>query len=203
MSIKKRFLKIGVTGGIGSGKSTVCAIIEKFGYPVFYADLEAKNLMNSNQELIDGIKALFGSEAYQNGVLNRFHLAKVAFNNQHVLRDLNNLVHPWVRTEFELFCQLNAHKKFIFNEAAILFESGAYKSFDYNILVCANEELRIHRVSERDNVSVSQVKERLKNQWSDNQKVPLSDFVISNNNEALEPQIEQVIETIKAHTGLL
>jgi dephospho-CoA kinase len=203
MSIKKRFLKIGVTGGIGSGKSTVCSLIEKFGYPVFYSDLEAKNLMNSNKALMDGIKVLFGNEAYLNGVLNRIHLAKVAFNNQSVLSDLNNLVHPLVRKEFELFCLRNVHKKLIFNEAAILFESGAYKSFDYNILVCANEELRIQRVSERDNVSVSQVKERLKNQWSDDQKVPLADFVVSNNNEALKPQIEQVIEAIKAHTGLL
>lgn len=191
-------IRIGITGGIGSGKSTVCKIIEKLGYPVFYSDLEAKSIMNYNSDVIEKVKLLFGESAYdEHGALNRAHLAQVAFKNPSVLASLNDIIHPAVRIAFENFSLKNSEKKLIFNEAAILFETGAYKRFDFNILVCAEMLRRIKRVCERDNISENQVLERMKNQWSDDQKIPLADFVIYNNDEALQPQVESIIREIQ------
>lgn len=197
MNASSNFLKIGITGGIGSGKTTVSKIIEKLGYPVFYSDLEAKNLMTTSEKIMTMVVELFGAQAYVNGELNRAYLAHVAFNNPSLLQALNQVIHPEVRNLFERFCLKNQHKKLIFNEAAILFETGAYKTFHANVLVTADEALRIERVCKRDHISEEQVKGRMKNQWDDSQKIPLADFVIYNNQEALEPQIERVLNELQ------
>lgn len=191
-------LKIGVTGGIGSGKTTVCKIIEKLGFPVFYSDEEAKDLMLTNATIIDGVKKLFGEAAYQDGALNRPYLAQIVFNNPSLLSALNQVIHPEVRNAFDNFAQQNKYKKLVFNEAAILFETGAYKNFDFTILVSAPIELRVKRVCERDHVSEQDVLKRMQNQWPDENKIPLADFVVHNDQQALQPQIESVINVLLA-----
>lgn len=192
----KTFLKIGLTGGIGSGKTTVSKIIEALGFPVFYSDLEAKKLMTNNPNVVAAVKSLFGTEAYANGDLNRTYLAQVVFNNPSLLKALNDIIHPEVRNAFEDFCMKNKTKKLIFNEAAILFETGAYKTFDFNVLVTAREELRIERVAKRDQISENQVRERMNNQWSDDRKLSLADFVIVNDNQELITQVERVVSNL-------
>lgn len=191
-------LKIGVTGGIGSGKTKVCGIIQNLGFPVFYSDQEAKNIMQNDIEVIAKIKELFGSNAYSNGMLNREHLATCAFNNPSLLAELNNIVHPVVRKYFSEFAEKNCEKQLVFNEAAILFETGAYKNFDLNILVTAPKTLRIARIMSRDNSTEEQVLSRMKNQWEDEQKIPLADYVITNDEQSdLETEIQVMLEDIK------
>jgi dephospho-CoA kinase len=191
-------LKIGITGGIGSGKTHVCRIIQQLGYPVFYSDQEAKSIMQNDIEVIEQIKQLFGSSAYSNGELNREHLAKCAFNNPSLLAQLNNAVHPVVRKNFSIFAEKNCDKQLIFNEAAILFETGAYKNFDLNILITAPKKLRIERIMSRDNSSEEQVLSRMKNQWEDEQKIPLADYVITNDEKSdLETDIKKILQDIE------
>lgn len=190
-------LKIGVAGGIGSGKTTICQFIEKRGYPVFYSDLEAKKIMNSNEHVISEIIKFFGSNAYQSKKLNSAHLAAVAFNNPSLLGELNQLVHPAVRASFEHFVEAHQDKKLVFNEAAILFETGAYQTFDYNILITAPKELRLERVANRDQIEPQQVENRMKNQWSDEKKIPLADFVIQNNGQTdLIQKVDEIIANL-------
>lgn len=191
-------LKIGITGGIGSGKTHVCRIIQQLGYPVFYSDQEAKSIMQNDIEVIEQIKQLFGSSAYSNGELNREHLAKCAFNNPSLLAQLNNAVHPVVRKNFSIFAEKHCDKQLIFNEAAILFETGAYKNFDLNILITAPKKLRIERIMSRDNSSEEQVLSRMKNQWEDEQKIPLADYVITNDEKSdLETDIKKILQDIE------
>lgn len=192
-------LKIGVTGGIGSGKSTVCKIIEQLGYPVFYSDQEAKKVINSNLAVIKKVKKLFGSTSYVDGQLNRAHIAEQAFENPGLLNALNEIIHPIVRNSFQDFATLHGTKKFVFNEAAILFETGAYKNFDFNILVVAPKDLRISRIMERDKVHEAQVILRMKSQWADEQKIPLANYVIQNSDDDdLTQQVKKIIENLNA-----
>jgi dephospho-CoA kinase len=189
-------LKVGVTGGIGSGKTTVCKLIEKMGFPVFYADVEAKNLMRFNKNIVNGVIRLFGEAAYQGNELNRAHLAQIVFNNPSLLNELNKIIHPEVRLAFDNFALKNEHRKLVFNEAAILFETGAYKNFDATILVTASSENRILRVGDRDQMPREKILERMDNQWSDEKKIPLASYVILNDHEALQPQIETILNDL-------
>jgi dephospho-CoA kinase len=202
MRSNKDFIKIGLTGGIGSGKTTVAKIIEKLGFPVFYSDLVAKSLMTENDGVVQSVVKIFGEQAYVNGRLNKSFLAQLAFSNPRLLNALNEIIHPEVWNAYSAFCEDNKHKKLIFNEAAILFETGAYKRFDYNVLVTAPEEIRIRRVMERDRLSEVQVKARINNQWSDEKKIPLADFVIFNYDRSLEPQIEFIVQRIMIEKNL-
>ncbi len=187
-------LKVGITGGIGSGKTIVCKILETMGYPVFYSDRVAKELMNSDSQLKSELIELIGADAYIDGELNRPFIAQMAFSQPDLLVKINSLVHPRVREAFSQFVIANKDAKFVFNEAAILFETGAYKSFDAIILVTAGEDLRIQRVMDRDQITAEQVKERMKNQWTDQKKEKLTEFIISNNtNNLLAPQIEKIL----------
>lgn len=188
-------ITIGITGGIGSGKSFICRILSAMGYPVFYSDQVAKELMSSDNELISGIKTLFGQEAYTvNQELNRPFLAKKIFEDQSLRNKLNELVHPRVRKEFSRIAS-ETQSPFIFNEAAILFETGAHKNFDRMVLVTAPESLRIQRVQKRDNSSEEEIKKRMNAQWSDEKKIPLADFVIHNDEQQmLLPQIHEMIQ---------
>jgi dephospho-CoA kinase len=191
-------LKIGVTGGIGSGKSMICQIISTMGYPVFYSDQEAKCIMNNHLELRKELIAVFGEEAYLNNRLNRQFLAEKIFTSPELKEKINKIVHPRVRQRFSDFVA-NTNAPFVFNEAAILFETGGYKDFDATILVVADKETRIQRVMQRDNISREEVEARMNNQWSDEQKLKLASHVIYNNDgDLLVPQVLEVLGVLGA-----
>lgn len=193
-------LTIGITGGIGSGKSTVCKVFKMLGVPVFEADTVAKNLIGSHSEIRDGLIKLFGKGIYnQNGVINRKKLAHIIFNDDIQLAKVNNLVHPVVRAEFEKWADLQK-TNYVIHEAAILFESDFYKIMDFTILVTTSKNIRIERVLKRDGTSAKQVKERMKNQWNDEQKRKLATLEIKNNNrDLIIPQIIKIDNQIKKH----
>lgn len=182
--------KIGVTGGIGSGKTLVCRIFNVLGIPVFNADKEAKRLMTANQALVTSIRTAFGEQAYSaDGELNNTYLANTVFNDKAALDKLNALVHPVVIRAGEDWANAQ-HTPYTIKEAALLFESGSYKNNDYNILVTAPAALRIKRVMVRDGVTASQVQRRMDNQWSDDEKAARADFTIINDGvQALIPQV--------------
>lgn len=191
-------IRVGLTGGIGSGKSIIGEILMVMGFPVYNSDIEAKSLMVNNQELVSQVKQIFGEQAYIKGSLNRKYLADQIFSNPDLKEKLNSIVHPAVRQAFEAWCS-NQASEIIFNEAAILFETGGYKDFDYNILVTAPEEVRIARVVSRDNTSIEEVKNRINSQWKDSEKKDLASFVITNDNHSLVTlQVEKIIQKIKA-----
>ncbi len=166
------------------------------GYPVFYSDKEAKNCMDSDEVVHRGLIDLFGDEAFIDNHLNKPFLAKKIFSDQSLIKKVNELVHPRVRARFEEWANEQS-SSIIFNEAAILFETGAYKTFDAIILVTAPESLRIERVAHRDSISEVEVISRIKNQWSDEQKIPLANFIIDNDEKkGLLTQVEKIIEDL-------
>jgi dephospho-CoA kinase len=190
-------IKIGITGGIGSGKTFICKIIEHLGYPVFYSDDVARSITETDDSVIDSIKKYFGEKIYFGRKLNRKLLASIVFNDKSKLEMLNSIIHPAVASYFEEWCKLNSHHKLVFKEAAILFESGAYKKLDKNILVTAPLGIRIKRVMERDGVGEQAVKERVKNQMPEDEKIKHADFVIINDSEHLVvPQVVKIIESV-------
>ncbi|HXH17548.1 MAG TPA: dephospho-CoA kinase [Chitinophagales bacterium] len=183
-------LKVGITGGIGSGKTTVCKIFEVLGAPVYYADDRAKELMQTDLKLISEIKALFGSKAYVNGKLNRQYIASKVFSNKPLLAKLNAAVHPEVAKDAELWMSQFEDYPYVLQEAALLFESGWHRQLDKVICVYAPLDVRISRLKARDNATYEEITARMKNQMSDEQKAELSDFVIYNDNKhKLIPQV--------------
>ena len=189
--------KIGLTGGIGSGKSYISTVFKKIGFPVFDADLNAKKCMHENKELRLAIINLFGSNIYNNGKLQTRELASIVFSDQIKLNALNQVVHPVVTEEFKNWCK-NQDSDFVIKEAAILFESNTYKDLDFIISVSAPIEIRVKRVVSRDGCTVNQVKERMRSQISDKERQKLADFLILNDGSSLLlPQIFEVIDRIK------
>jgi len=188
---------IGLTGGIGSGKSTVAKWFEEKEIPVYNSDLEARRLMNESAEIRRRLIERFGEETYQPSGLNRARLAALAFKNPAELKDLNEIVHPVVFNDFRIWIK-KQNTKFVVKEAAILFESGSYQDCDGVISVIADEKTRIERVMQRDRISKEQVLERIKNQWADARKVELSDWVLYNNSglDELRKQFETVYRQI-------
>lgn len=186
---------IGITGGIGSGKSTVAMAIESFGYPVFYSDAVSKQLLVNEANMLS-LRRLFGDVIFTENKLDKKALASVVFNDNEKLNALNNLMHPQVRQAFNTWRKLQI-SHLVFNEAAILFETSAHKNFDANILVIADENVRINRVCERDGISEVEVRQRMAKQWSDEKKEALASHVIKNNGEALLPQIAKTLERLK------
>lgn len=187
-------IKVGVTGGIGSGKSLICEIFEHLGIPVFDADLEAKSIINSDKDVIDGIKQAFGDDIYQESGLKKDVLAKIIFNDNKALTRVNSIVHPKVR-EYFLEWSEKQQSKYVIEEAAILFESNAYLDLDYIINVYASKQSRINRVIKRDNISKDQVLSRMKNQLSDEKRMKLADFTIFNDKDRMI--LPQVIDIHK------
>ncbi|WP_442794627.1 dephospho-CoA kinase [Pelobium manganitolerans] len=183
-------LKIGITGGIGSGKTTVCQIFSLLGVPVFYADIVAKDLMVTDAVLIAQVKRAFGNKAYfDNGSLNRKHVSDIVFNNKQELEKLNSYVHPAVFRAMDVWAS-QQKSSYVLKEAALLFESGSYRQNDFNILVSADEDLRIKRVMERDGVTHDKVEARMRNQLSEQERLNKADFVIDNNGtQLLIPQV--------------
>jgi dephospho-CoA kinase len=191
-------LKVGITGGIGSGKSTVCRVFSNLGIPVFEADKAAKELMNNSEEIFDQLTRLFGAEVYlPDHSINRKYLAAIVFNDKSLLEKLNGIVHPVVRSAFFDWCD-KQHAPYIIHEAAILFESGFYKFMDKTIAVVTSENERIERVMKRDGVTIEMVQERIRNQWNDKQRMELADFVIGNNDDDLiVPQIIEIDKQLR------
>jgi dephospho-CoA kinase len=188
--------RIGLTGGIGSGKSYIAGVLEKMGYPVYYSDEQAKVLTDTHPEIRAGLISRFGTGIYSEGILNRKELAAHIFKSEPDRIFVNQLIHPVVRADFERWCA-EQHTALVFNEAAILFETGAYKQFDATVLVIAPHELRMQRIMERDRCTVEQAEARMKSQWSDEQKIPLATVVITSNGELpLVSQIERAILTL-------
>jgi len=191
-------IRIGITGGIGSGKSIIGKVLTVIGFPVFNSDTEAKLIMTNNEKVIGQVKKVFGENSYTDNQLNRKFLADQIFNNEQLKEQLNQIVHPAVRQEFEDWSK-RQNTALVFNEAAILFETGRYKDFDYTILVTAPEEMRIQRVIARDNTTSKEVIQRMENQWKDERKKELASFIINNDNATLvTTQIEAILKKLGA-----
>lgn len=190
-------LKIGITGGIGSGKTTVCKIFETLQIPVFYADNVAKSIMVVDPLLISGVKQAFGPSSYfEDGTLNNKHIAGIVFSNPKELAKLNELVHPAVFRAFDNWLEtLDSSAPYVLKEAALLFESESYKMCDKSILVIAPHKLKLERVIARDSVTADQVTARMDKQFSDEQKMQLADFILYNNES--QSVITQVMELHK------
>lgn len=187
-------LRVGITGGIGSGKSTVCQIISAMGYPVYNADIEAKKLTNQNADIIRGVSSIFGKDIYVSGELDRKRVGQLVFANKDLLERLNSVIHPVVSAHFEEWIKSNSNHTLLFKEAAILFESGAYKQVDKSVVVWAENSLRVERVCKRDGVSEEVVKQRMYNQMPQEELVKRADYVINNNEDTL--LTTQVVELI-------
>jgi dephospho-CoA kinase len=182
--------KIGITGNIGSGKTTVCKIFEVLGIPVFYADDEAKKVMVTDDLLIAGIKQTFGNESYfADGALNRKHIAGIVFNNNDELTKLNALVHPAVFRAFDKWLAVQ-DAPYVLKEAAILFESGSDKGCDRTLMVAAPLELRLQRILKRDNITRAEAESRNARQFSDEKKIALAnDLIMNDDSQLVIPQV--------------
>ncbi|MEI7471358.1 MAG: dephospho-CoA kinase [Chitinophagaceae bacterium] len=189
-------LKIGLTGGIGSGKSTVAKVFETLGIPVYYADTAAKILMNEDPFLKEKITRLFGADAYLNGQLNRTHIAGIAFNDPAKLELLNSWVHPATIQAAEVW-MLQQNSPYAIKEAALIFESGAQEHLDFVIGVKAPLALRIQRTIERDGISKEEVIKRMNRQLEESIKMKLCDFIITNDEQQLlVPQVLALHEVL-------
>lgn len=189
---KNKPIRVGITGGIGSGKSLVAQIFAVIGVPVFNADVEAKKILASDQKVVASVKKKFGDEAYRDGVPDRAFLAKAVFGERAKRELLNSIIHPEVRNAFEQFCLEHASSSYVLNEAAIMVETGGHKLMDILVLVSAPEELRISRVIERDQTDRQAIQKRISAQMSDDEKRAYADFEIVNDDK--NPVIPKVLQ---------
>ena len=182
--------RVGITGGIGSGKSLVCRIFETFGVSVYYADTEAKRIMLEDKKVKEQLIELLGEDAYKGNNIDRSYIASAIFNNEMLLTRMNQIVHPAVHSDFIKWSGAIADSPYVIKEAAIMFESGSDKLVDTTVLVYASETTRIERVCKRDGVEEKIVKERMKNQMDEEEKRQLADHIITNDNEHMViPQV--------------
>ena len=194
---KKPGMKLGITGGIGSGKTTVCRVFNVLGIPVFSADPAARQIMETDEKIIRGINSIAGKDLYVNGSLDRLELATLIFNDKSLLKKVNSLIHPVVFDHF-IRWEKEQTTPYVIMEAAILFESGASKLVDKIATVVVPIEERIDRVICRNRLSRKQIMERIRNQMDDETRIKLSDFVIPNSeNDMIIPVI------LKIHKDLL
>ena len=188
---------IGLTGGIGSGKTTIANYLQSLGVPVYIADNHARMIMDT-PEMLQAIEAVFGKEVFENKILSRSKLAQIVFNNPEKLQQLNAIIHPAVKEHFKQWVFQNQKAPFVFKEAAILFESGSYKECDFVITVVAPLETRIQRVMQRDHVSREKVLERIRSQWSDEERIAKSKFVIDNTSrQKAMSQVDKILEMLR------
>ena len=191
-------IKLGITGGIGSGKSTVSEIFALCGVPVYIADTESKKLVSTSPLIREKLIAFLGKDLYKGDVLDKALLASHIFNDKEKLEKVNAIIHPEVKKDFELWVEKNKHHKIVAQEAAILFESAFNRLMDKVVMVYTPLDLRIQRTMARDNVSYEKVLERIQNQMPDEEKVKLSDFVIVNDNtKSLIEQVTNIIQELK------
>jgi len=186
-------IKIGLTGNMGSGKTTVARIFQALGVPIFYADIEAKKVLE-RESIILRLSSFFGAKIIDNsGKIDRKRMAFLVFNDKNALNLLNNIIHPEVASLFQSWVISKSQAPYIIHEAAILFESGFNKYMDTVIYVHAPEIMRIERIIDRDKISADEVKQRLGNQWDDEKKLSLSEHIIDNDgNNLLIPQILKI-----------
>ena len=185
-------IKAGITGGIGSGKTTVCKIFEVLGVPVYYADDRAKELITTDVTLIKKIKKLLGDDVYDSdNNINKKRIAAIVFNFPDVLQQYNAIVHPAVFEDAEKWMRRHQQYDYIIEEAALLFETGTYKKLDKIICVTAPIEIRIERIKKRDGLTEEEIRSRIKNQMQEEEKIAMSDFVIYN--DGATPLIRQVL----------
>lgn len=189
---------IGLTGGIGSGKSTVAKFIEEMGFPVYYSDIRAKDIVNDDEFLKENIKGLLGEESYdENGIYNRKFVAKTVFENEELLQKLNEMIHPAVRYDFENWVR-EQDSEYVFKETALLFELGLDKDCHKSVLVTAEDNLRIKRVMDRDGKTYREVETIMDKQMPEKDKLRKTTFVIYNNNgiEELKHETEKVVNKL-------
>lgn len=179
---------VGLTGGIGSGKTTVAKIFKAVGIPVFNSDDEAKLIVDNDKEVKQEITKTFGG-VYNDGILNKKLMSELVFKDAENLKKLNAIIHPAVGEKFKEWVRENSNEPILIKEAAILIESDAYKEMDKLILVKASENTRINRVIKRNNISESAVRKRIQNQLSDKEKEKYCHYFIDNENQALIPQV--------------
>lgn len=190
---------IGITGGIGSGKTTVSKFIEEAGFPVYYSDVRAKNIVNNNPPLERQIKNLLGARAYdENGFYSRRYVGEIVFNDEDMLHQLNSLIHPAVKVDFENWVQ-EQDTPFVFKETALLFELKLNQSCYKSILVTADDNCRLKRVMDRDNKTYREVETIMQNQMPEKDKIKFADFIIYNNNglAELKAQTHQILLELK------
>lgn len=194
-------LKIGLTGGIGSGKTTIARVLEHLGYKVYIADSQASRLMNSDPQLRDELSMAFGKDIYTAAhQIDKKKLASLIFNNREALQQINRIVHPKVVADFNHWSEKQPGE-FIFFESAILFEAGLEKTVDYIICVYASLETRLKRVMERDQAAEEKVRERIANQMNDEEKCRRSDFTVYTDSPAMVlEQIDSLIGILKNKT---
>ena len=190
-------VKLGITGGIGAGKSMVCRVLEVLGVPVYYADDRAKWLMNHQPKLKQSIALLFGTKSYREGVLDNRFIAERIFTNQDLIKQMNTLVHPAVKQDFKEWC-VTQSKKIVAKETALLFETGSYKELDQSWLVTCPIDKRIKRVKKRDpSRSDQEILGIIEKQWNDEKKLPLADIILANDDEQLLiPQVLTALSTV-------
>lgn len=188
---------IGLTGGIGSGKTTVSKILVKNGIPVYDSDSNAKLIMNSSNQIKKLIINHFGKLSYTNNKLNNKYISKIIFNNPVEMNKINSLIHPFIHDNFNKW-KNNFSSKYVIFESAIIFETGSYQKFDFNIIVLSDLKKRIKRVKERDFLSEDDVLSRIKSQWIDDKKIRFADYVIKNNKsfKFLENNVLMMIDTL-------
>lgn len=187
---------IGLTGGIGSGKTTIANYFKTFGIPVYIADDEARKITES-PEILNGIKIVFGNEVFENNKLNRKKLGQIVFDDPQKLKQLNAIIHPAVKKDFENWLKQHSNHPFVIKETAILFESGNYKNCDIIITVIAPLEVRIERVMQRDKISKEAVLKRVSQQWSEAEKVEKSTYVIDNLElDLAKQQVDEILKKI-------
>lgn len=192
-------LKVGITGGIGSGKSLVCKLFKILKVPVFEADLVAKDLLDHNGTIKNELIHLFGREiCTAEQTIDRKKLASIIFNDNLALQKVNSIIHPKVKDSFFEWVA-NQDTPYILHEAAILFESGFYRLMDFNILITADRELRISRVMKRDGVDREEVLKRMRQQWTDEEKERLAQVIIRNENELIIPKVLEIDKKLKDH----
>jgi len=188
---------IGLTGGIGSGKSSVLKIFKKIGISTYNADKSAKKLINSDKKIIHSIKQIFGEDIYNENELNSKLVSKIVFNDNKKLNSLNSIIHPAVAKEFDNFCFKHKHERYIVKEAAIIFETKTENLFDKIIYVRAPREIRIDRVIQRDKLSRDDILIRMQNQISETKIIDKCDFIIDNINfTELEEKVLEVHNTL-------
>jgi len=196
---RKPGMKLGITGGIGSGKTSVCKVFNVLGIPVFSADPEAREIMDNERNIRRAINEIVGKNIYSGGKLNRMELASLIFNDMDLLEKVNSLVHPIVFEHFNRWAEKQT-TPYVIMEAAILFESGASKLVDRVATIVAPVEERISRVTRRNKLNRDQVMERIKNQMTDDQRIKMSDYVINNSeNDMIIPVILRINEDLLTH----
>ena len=195
-------LTVGITGGIGSGKSLVCEVFELLKVPVYNADSAAKRLMAEDEDLQRQLVDVFGAEVYKEGTLDRAYLADIVFNDKTQLERLNSIVHPAVATDWENWCKAHSESPYVIKEAAILLETGGRENTDFIVLVTAPEEVRVQRVIGRDATNREAVQARMAKQWSDEKKRTFSDAVVINDgNSMVLPQVLEIHQKLLALCG--